>query len=411
MASSVVVGNPGSVPEMTQMANALAASGALRAYVAPFSPTKAELEQHRIAALGPAGRAILGQLRRRVVQEPVGRADRYHAASAHELAVVAGIHLGLPVQVLARLVAWRNRAFEASTAGRLIRSDSDLIVPAGAALAPLAAARRLGVRGWLDCPTAHHRFSTRIQAEEAKLAPEFASSLQLSARSDAQRLDHEIEAADRLIVLSTFQRRTFIEEGVSADRLHVLPLGVDIELFRPSRTLSDRVFTIGFVGQLTQRKGISYLLSAFEAMRPHGARLLMVGRPSAKVRPWAREGVEHHAAVARYLLPAFYHRMDAFVLPSLVEGFPLTALEAMACGVPVIVSENTFGSDVVRDGENGFVVPIRDVDAIVDRLRFLADEPLQRLAIGSRARETAERYSWTEFGLRLTELLALPGTR
>jgi glycosyltransferase involved in cell wall biosynthesis len=353
---------------------------------------------------------MLSQLGRRAVSESVGRADRYQAASAHEVAVVAGIRFGLPLPVLARMAAWRNRAFEASVAARLVRSDSDLIIPAGSALSPLVTAKGIGVRGWLDCPIAHHRFSTRIQREEAKLAPDFASSLQISTRADAQRLDQEILAADDLIVLSSFQRRTFLEEGVSEDRIHVLPLGVDTELFRPGPRAEDRVFTIGFVGQLTQRKGISYLLSAFDAMRPRGARMLMVGRPSSRQRPWIRDGVDHVPAVARTSLPAYYHRMDVFVLPSLVEGFPLTALEAMSCGIPVIVSENTFGSDVVRDGENGFVVPIRDVDAIVERLRFLAQHPVERLAIGRKARATAERYSWAAFGRRLTELLTDPGT-
>jgi glycosyltransferase involved in cell wall biosynthesis len=410
MGSRVVIANPGSVPEMIQMANALGGSGMLRAYIAPFGPTKSELERSMASVLGPAGRAMLRQLERRAVREAVGRADRYQAASAHELAVVTGIRLGLPLPVLRRLAAWRNGAFETSVARRLVRGDSDLIVPAGAALTALATAKNLGVRAWLDCPIAHHRFSTRIQREEAKLAPDFASSLQISGRAEGQRLDQEISTADELIVLSGFQRRTFLEEGVQEDRLHVLPLGVDIELFRPTPKVEDGVFTIGFVGQLTQRKGISYLLSAFDAMRPGGARMLMVGRPSSRHRPWNREGVEHVPAVARTALPQYYHRMDVFVLPSLVEGFPLTALEAMACGVPVIVSENTFGADVVSDGENGFVVPIRDVDAIVDRLRFLADHPADRIAIGKNARATAERYSWAKFAERLMALLASPET-
>jgi glycosyltransferase involved in cell wall biosynthesis len=97
--------------------------------------------------------------------------------------------------------------------------------------------------------------------------------------------------------------------------------------------------------------------------------------------------------------------MDVFVLPSLVEGFPMTALEAMACGVPVIVSENTFGLDVVRDGYNGYVVPIRDVGAIVDRLRLLAGDEALRSSMSKNARATAEEYSWEAFGRRLVELV------
>ena len=186
----------------------------------------------------------------------------------------------------------------------------------------------------------------------------------------------------------------------------MLPLGVDTELFRPATRPRSETLTIGFVGQITQRKGISYLVAAFDALRPRNARLLMVGRPVGSSRPWMREGVEHHSAVARRNLPQFYAQMDVFVLPSLIEGFALTALEAMACGVPVIVSENTFGTDVVLDGYNGYVVPIRDVDAIVDRVRTLADDESLRIRMGLEARRTAERYSWDAFGHRLVALLA-----
>ena len=405
MTARVVVANPGTIPEIIHMANALGAADALRSYVAPFSPTASEIDGSRLAALGPIGRSVTSQLRRRVVDESVGRAHRQQAARAREIALVAGLRLGCPTPMLRRLVTWRNRAFECSAARHLERTDTDLIIPAGAALTPLEAAHRLGVRAWLDCPIAHHAYATRIQLEEARLSPEFAASLQVSTSSERRRLDREIAAADDLIVLSSFQRRTFLEAGVSPDRLHVLPLGVDIDMFRPAGRVRNGIFTIGFVGQLTQRKGISYLLSAFEALRPSGARLLLVGRPVGRPRPWLRAGVEYHPAVARSALPRFYERMDVFVLPSLVEGFGLTALEAMACGVPVIVSENTFGSDVVTDGHNGYVVPIRDADAIADRLQLLAGDEILRSSMGQNARATAEEFSWEAFSRRLVELV------
>ena len=227
-----------------------------------------------------------------------------------------------------------------------------------------------------------------------------------SSPAVSRQLDAEFALADDLIVLSSFQARTFTEEGVDEGRLHVLALGVDIEMFLPAHSPRRDAFTIGFVGQVTQRKGISYLLAAFEAVRPLGARLLMVGRPVGSKRPWLRRGVEHHAAVARWELPDFYRQMDVFVLPSLIEGFPQTALEAMACGVPVIVSENTFGSDVVVDGYNGYVVPIRDVDAIVDRLRTLSSDESLRSTLAANARATAERFTWEAFGRRLLEVLS-----
>jgi glycosyltransferase involved in cell wall biosynthesis len=392
---------------MTYMANALAGAGVLRAYVAPFAPTPSEIADGRLAHLGPLGRAVTNQLRRRIVSEDVVRAQRYPAARAREVTMVAAARLGVPSAQIHRLVAWRNQAFQLAVTRVLQAEDRGLLIPTSAALAPLAQARRISVRTWLECPTAHHRYAARLLFEEARLQPDFAGTLQGGVVSSAteRQLSLEIALADNIIVLSSFQSRTFTEEGVAPERLHVLPLGVDTELFRPATRARSETLTVGFVGQITQRKGISYLLAAFGALRPRRARLLMVGRPVGSSRPWMLEGVEHHSAVARWDLPHFYAQMDVFVLPSLIEGFPMTALEAMACGVPVIVSENTFGTDVVIDGYNGYVVPIRNVDTIVDRIRLLADDESLRLSMARNARATAERYTWDIYGRRLLELV------
>lgn len=408
MSARVVVANPGSVPEIVHMANALGAVNLLRAYVAPFSPTPTEVQTNHLGRLGPPGRRLNNQLRRRVVSEHVGRTERYRVARTYEIAAVAAARLHLPIPVLRGLVAWRNRVFEAAVARVLRSADTDLIIPSTAALLPLQRARSLGVRSWLDCPIAHHRYASRLLTDEMRLQPEFAASMQFPAPTPAvaDQLDREMALADDLIVLSSFQMRTFADEGIPPSRLHLLPLGVDVGLFRPTSSTRDATFTIGFVGQVTQRKGISYLVSAFEALRPQGMRLMVVGRPVGPRRPWLREGVEHHSVVARSALPELYAQMDVFVLPSLIEGFGLTALEAMACGIPVIVSENTFGGDIVIDGHNGYVVPIRDVDAIVDRVQRLANDESLRSTMGMNARTTAEQYSWEAFGRRLVSLVS-----
>ncbi len=406
MNSRVVVAGPGA-PEMRHMAEALAEAGALRAYVAPFSPTRSEVEASPYRNLGPPGRAVLSQLRRRIVSDAVGRSERPGAARVADTAATAALRLGLAPRLVELFEDWRNRAMQKRLASLLGPADTDLIVPAGAALRPLRRARRLSVRGWLDCPTAHHRYAWRVLTEELRLEPDFASTMQYPAATAraGQRLDQEIEAADELILLSSFQLRTFAEEGVAATRLHLVPLGVDIEMFRPLPRARDGPFTVGFVGQVTQRKGISYLVKAFEHLRPSGVRLLVVGRPVGPRGPWLRPGVEHRPPVARSSLPDVYAEMDVVVLPSLIEGFGLTALEAMACGKPVIVSENTFGSDIVGDGVNGYVVPIRDASAISDRVGALVDDETLRSEIGANARATAENYSWEAFGRKIVKLV------
>jgi glycosyltransferase involved in cell wall biosynthesis len=392
---------------MMHMAEAFAHAGGLRAYIAPFAPTHAELAASPWRRLGPVGRPVLSQLRRRVVSEQVGRSERLGAARTADAAASMALRLSLRPPLIERLNEWRNQAIQHRAAELISADDTDVLVPAGAALKPLVRARRLGVRGWLDCPTAHHRWAESLLREEQRLQPAFAATMQFPASSErvARRLDLEIEQADELIMLSSFQRRTFEERGVDPSRIHLVPLGVDVELFRPLPRPQDGPFTIGFVGQVTQRKGISYVIDAFESVRDRGVRLLVVGRPVGPRRPWMRPGIEHHLPVARSNLPTLYARMDVVVLPSLIEGFGLTALEAMSCGVPVIVSENTFGRDIVVDGANGYVVPIRDANAISERIRSLADEDQLRITLGANARATAIRYAWDTFGARIVDLV------
>lgn len=406
----MVVGNGGGTPEITRMAGALAREGLLKAYVAPFSPVKSELERPIPWLPSPMQRFVRREFARRVVDDAVASTSRVSAGRFREVVATAGLRAGLPRTLRRQLYRWRSAEVERLVVAQLRAADLGVIVSSGTAQDPLRKARDLGIAGWLDCPTAHHVYAQTLLAEEAKLVPEYAGTLQFVAGTEDERLriDAEIELATDLIVLSSFQERTFLSAGVDPARMHVLHLGVDTDMFRPLPRVRDDHFTIGFVGQVTQRKGLSYLIQAHRALRSDGVRLLIVGRKVGGPHSWDDGTVEHHGPVPRWELSDYYARMDVFVLPSLIEGFPQTALEAMSCGVPVIVSENTFGHDVIVDGTNGYVIPIRDVDAIVDRVRLLkADDELRR-AMSLEARRTAEAFSWGAFGRRLTTMVKRP---
>jgi len=106
----------------------------------------------------------------------------------------------------------------------------------------------------------------------------------------------------------------------------------------------------------------------------------------------------HHIPnVPRIMLAEIYRWADVFVFPTLIEGMGLVVLEAMASGIPVIVTPNGPG-DVVREGVDGYVVPIRDVDAIADRLDYLRANPEARMQMGANARERALEFTWEAYG-------------
>jgi glycosyltransferase involved in cell wall biosynthesis len=200
-------------------------------------------------------------------------------------------------------------------------------------------------------------------------------------------------------MLSTYHQRTFESIGVDPERMFIAPLCVDSDLFTPADEPPEGTFRVAFVGQITQRKGISYLVEGFKRAELADAELMFVGRPVGPTQPWIDEpNVRYVPAVPRFELPEILRTAHAIALPSILEGFGATALEGMACGLPAIVSENSLGHDVVEDGVDGWVLPIRDPDAIAECLRKLYDDRNLQRTMGRAARAKAEQYPWERYG-------------
>jgi glycosyltransferase involved in cell wall biosynthesis len=153
-----------------------------------------------------------------------------------------------------------------------------------------------------------------------------------------------------------------------------------------------------FVGQLTQRKGIAYLFDALQDLDPTQYKLTLVGPVIGSGRWLNRfEGrYQHVLGMRRIDMPDVYRDHDVLVLPSLVEGSALVVGEAMASGLPVVVTPNA-GSDAVRDGIDGFIVPVRNPEAIASRLELLHNDGSRLAAMGVAARRRAEEFTWSSF--------------
>jgi len=229
-------------------------------------------------------------------------------------------------------------------------------------------------------------------------------------------LDAECGLADTILVGSTFTRDSFITEGLPSEKLTVLPYGADVNAFTPKpysapRSKNDE-FRLLFVGQIGQRKGLSYLLRAYKAFRSPNTRLTLVGGiygDGEGLIPY-RQLFEHVPHMPKAELAEQYRRADVFVFPTLIEGLGIVVLEAMASGLPIITTPNGPG-DIVRDGIDGYVVPIRDADAILEKLEFLRANPDLRREMGRNARKRALEYSWSNYRSRIsTELLRQLGS-
>jgi alpha-maltose-1-phosphate synthase len=403
----VVMGSMGGIPEIPHIAAGLARAGLLQTYITTVTETVGGVLRLGARAPGRPGEKAQEVLARRPVPVDVPSESIVHRRATEDLLVTAVVRLTPPR--LSRRVATPaynalNRRLDRSIARALSAESAAVIGSYGACLRLFEKAGELGVPSLLHYPIAHHRYATQLLKDERQRVPEFANTMQFDTipKRLAARYEREIDLADRILVYDTFHRRSFIEAGVPAEKLVQAPLGVDLDLFRPAPRPDDGLFRVTFVGQIAQHKGLSYLLEAFSQADISRSELLLVGRPIGDKTPWRnRDGVRHLAAVPRRQLGEIYAKTDVFVLPSLVEGFSMTPLEAMACGRPVVVSEHTFGRDLIDHGVNGFVVPIRDSAAIAELLQRLWAGSAEREEIGRAARRTAEHYSWRALGDRV----------
>jgi glycosyltransferase involved in cell wall biosynthesis len=181
-----------------------------------------------------------------------------------------------------------------------------------------------------------------------------------------------LDETDYIIAPSDFVAGSFLQRGFASERILRVPYGVDLSTFtsNPIPREKNRPFTLISTGSLSLRKGTPYMLEAFRMIRKTipDARLLLSDLKSASILPilesYSDLPIEWAPSLGHEDLARRLKLADLFLLPSLEEGLARTALEAMACGVPVILTPNTGASDYVTEGVNGSVVPIRNASAI-----------------------------------------------
>ncbi len=265
-----------------------------------------------------------------------------------------------------------------------------------------AAARETGTLGILNlnCNAWERNAALERMAHTAH-DPHVASDMLLE-RTDAARLRMglaELRRAHTVLVYGSRQRKLVEALGIDPRKLAVLANGIDPSLFRPGpeRDFTSRPLRVLFAGHITYHKGVHYADAAAATAGP------------TVVREFRAAGLATYGP--RTLVPALrsttllgelpraqlieeYQRADAFIFPSLTEAMARVVLEAMASGLPVIVTPEAGYEDLIDDGVNGFIVPSFESDTIAARLATLARDGDLRRRMGLAARETALRHDW-----------------
>lgn len=316
---------------------------------------------------------------------------------------------GFLKEPLQRELAWMAHEALDSHVSRNLPPCDVLMVLSGAGLKTFRVASRRGIRTVCDRGSSHIRFQEAVLREEFSrwddrfpgIDPRFV------AKEEA-----EYEAADLITVPSEFARRSFVEMGVPEAKLRKVPYGVDLRRFEKTAEPAKDRFEVLFVGQVSFRKGVPYLLAAFERFRHPKKRLRIVGPMQPEMRRYLDrhppgEDVQLVGTLPQAELKYVMSRAHVMVLPSVEEGLACVQGQAMACGCPVIGTTNTGAEDLYTNGVEGFIVQPRDTVAVGERLQLLADEPERRKRMGENSlKRVAGLGGWDDYGARIVDVLA-----
>lgn len=227
------------------------------------------------------------------------------------------------------------------------------------------------------------------------------------------RILDEYDLADFLIVPSKYVAETMIDHGVPEEEIVVIPYGVDLSRFSfvaPNvyePTKPGEGIKILFVGSITPGKGVHFLIEALENVDLPNCELTIIGKevePQYRrllVSMIKRSNVHFIEHMPQSELHHYYEQANLFVLPSLSEGSALVVYEAMSAGLPILATFNS--GSVVKDGFDGFIIPPMDINALVEKLVWFYEHPLERLEMGLNALNHVQDFTWEKYGERIID--------
>lgn len=267
-----------------------------------------------------------------------------------------------------------------------------------------ARAEQLDVYRIYDLPIGYWRSACAILTEEADLKPDWAETL--TGLGDVSRKlarkDEELAAADTVFVASSFTKDTITAFPGAVRDVRVIPYGAPPPTRRP-RPRDGKPVRVLFVGGLSQRKGLSYFFEALDMVDVQ-VNVVVIGMKSGESAQLRRElerpNLTWYPSLTHRRVLEIMSESDVLVFPSLFEGFGLVITEALSQGVPVITTRNTAGPDLLTEGVDGWIVPIRSASAIAERICELADIE-RRCAMSAAAMETARKHPWESYSQSL----------
>lgn len=272
-------------------------------------------------------------------------------------------------------------------------------------------AKSRGITCAYELPIAYWKTVSKLLGEEAERLPAWEPTL-LATRDSPDKLARkttELQLADLVICPSRFVYDSLPPEITREKKVLIAEFGSPSVVPPPIAPKDGRrrPMRVLFAGSLTQRKGLADLFAAMKLINRSDVELIVMGTPVVPLAFYRAcyPDFRYETTRPNHGVLQLMRACDVLALPSIVEGRALVQQEAMVCGLPILVTANAGGEDLVEPGQTGFVVPIRDPQAIAEKISWFADHRSSLTDMGQRAREKALAYTWTAYGSKIINAL------
>ncbi len=262
-------------------------------------------------------------------------------------------------------------------------------------------AKKNGLSCIYDLPIAYWETGRKLMLEESERLPSWAVTLAGGIKDSKKKLERktkELELADFVIVPSLFVKDS-LPENKKASPTILAPFGSPSIFSSLNTTKKQNKLRVLFAGSMGQRKGLGDLFQAVKLLNNSNIELVIMGSPIASMEFYRKqyqnftyEPPRPHSEVL-----ALMRTCDIFCLPSIVEGRALVMQEAMSQGLPLIITPNSGGEDLIIEGETGFLVPIRKPDLIAEKLLWFLNNKNHLEYMSECSKKQAAKYTWKKY--------------
>ncbi|MDA9110503.1 glycosyltransferase [bacterium] len=271
-----------------------------------------------------------------------------------------------------------------------------------------ARAKQLGIQCSYELPIAHWATVRRLLAEEAERYPEWEPTLESTRETEDKlfRKEEELRLADRITCPSQFVLDSIPLEIRQITPCQISPFGsAPCEATDYERSTKNDILKLLFVGSMSQRKGIADLFEAMNLLKGEPISLSILGQPSMPMEFYRKQfaAFEYFPPCSNQKVWEIMKAHDALVLPSIVEGRALVQQEALSCGLPIIVTPNAGGEDLVEEGITGHLVPIRSPEKIAEAIRAMIENINLKEEIQKLCQKKATQHTWANYAQNIID--------